>query len=92
MCYLPSILLLLNMLDNSDYNLLIQINFASITYYYLLSSSITVGFITVINLQTCIQKIKSVPLNCLQSHLNHNCWRIYCKDCPDLFLPFLEDI
>jgi len=39
-----------------------------------------------------LKKMRGVPLNHLQSHLDHYCWRLYRKDSPDLFLAFLEDI
>jgi hypothetical protein len=36
--------------------------------------------------------MRGVPLNHLQSHLDHYCWRLYYKDSTDLFLAMLEDI
>jgi len=39
-----------------------------------------------------LKKMRGVPLNHLQSHLNNYCWQLYRQDRPDLFLTMLEDI
>ncbi|KAL4112979.1 hypothetical protein QTP88_016691 [Uroleucon formosanum] len=39
-----------------------------------------------------LKKMRGVPLNHLQSHLDHYYWRLYRQDRPDLFLAMLEDI
>lgn len=39
-----------------------------------------------------LKKLKGVPNNTFQSHLDHFCWKISRKDSVDLFFTFLDDL
>lgn len=38
------------------------------------------------------KKMKGVPVNTFQSHLDHLCWKILRRDSDDLFMTFLDDV